>query len=356
MTRLRRRDLSELRQIRATWDRLALPSANPFLTVAWLASWGEAFPEDDPCVFTLEDASGQTVAGACFVSPGRGRLLAAANAHTTDWDAVAADDDARALLWREIARLGHPRVELRHLPASHGESGSPQPALRDAGYRVVEQAQPASPTLELPETFDELMRSVSRNLRSQVGRRRRALEQEGKLELRETRGGESLERDLDSFLRVEASGWKRRSGTAILAEPAAEALYRGFADAAASEGWLRLYLLELDGEVIAADLGCALGGRGYLVKTGFDESYSRLSPGLVLRAEALRASVQEGLSLYDFLGGPDPYKLRWANGSRGHLAVRAFRGPRAAVAHAWWARARPVVRSAREQARRLRGG
>lgn len=354
MTRLRQRELSDLWQLHEQWDRLAALAANPFLTVAWLYAWGMAFPDEDPFIATLEEANGKLLAGACLVSPHRGQLAAAVNAHTTHWDAVAADDDSRRLFWQEIGRLRQPRVDLHRLAATGVEADGPRSALRAAGYRLVAQDLPGSPTLDLPSSFEELMRSVSRNLRSQVGRRRRALEQEGELMLRETRGGGSLERDLEAFFRVEASGWKQLSRTAILADPPAEALYRGFVEAAARDGWLRLYLLELDGEVIAADLGCAIAGHGYLIKTGFDERYSRLSPGLVLRAEALRASIDEGLSVYDFLGGPDPYKLRWANGSRPHVTIRAFRGPRGAAPYAWWAVVRPTLTAVREHGRVLR--
>jgi CelD/BcsL family acetyltransferase involved in cellulose biosynthesis len=88
---------------------------------------------------------------------------------------------------------------------------------------------------------------------------------------------------------------------------------------------LRLRLLELDGQLLAGDLSCVFENTEFLVKTGYDERFSRLSPGLVLRAEALRAAIDEGLSRYDFLGGPDPYKVRWGAVLRPRLMLDAYR-------------------------------
>ncbi|MFN2555468.1 MAG: GNAT family N-acetyltransferase, partial [Nitriliruptorales bacterium] len=212
-----------------------------------------------------------------------------------------------------------------------------------------------SPYLQLPAAWSELLSSVSRNLRSQVNRRRRALEREGKLVFRTTTsGGDDLERDLQAFFRLEASGWKGRSKTAILSDPSTEHLYGSFARAAARTGWLRLHLLELDGVPIAGDLGCHFGRGGFLIKTAFDERYARLSPGLVLRAEALRASIAEGARFYDFLGAPDGYKLRWTSDVRPRLVLDAYRGVwRPLILYR--TRIRPALKRGRDALRGVRG-
>jgi CelD/BcsL family acetyltransferase involved in cellulose biosynthesis len=196
---------------------------------------------------------------------------------------------------------------------------------------------------------------VSRNLRSQLGRRRRALEREGRLRFRtSTGGGEELERDLAAFLRVEGSGWKSGSGTAIRSDSRTERLYTDFARAAAAAGWLRLQLLELDGVPVAADLNCRFAGGTFLLKTGFDERYRQFSPGLVLRGEVLRAAIQEGAGFYDFLGGPDAYKLRWTAELRPRVAVRAYQGAWRPLA-TYQARLRPLLKAGVLRARALRG-
>lgn len=352
--KLDRIGIGEFEALSDQWDAL-VGDRGPFLTSAWLAAWWRAFAPDDGLAVVLMDGD-RLLAGGCFRRPGDGPAIASAtNDHSGDWDIVAADADAALRLWEELlAACGPRRLRLDAVPGERGWREAARGAMAAAGFGLVEEEQPASPWTELPGSLEELLAARSRNLRSQVGRRRRALEQEGELVFRTTAGGPGLERDLERFFEIEASGWKRESGTAIALDPALLSLYREFASAAAEAGWLRLYMLELDGRLVAADYGCACGGCGYLLKTAFDEDLGRFAPGLVLRAEVLAASIEEGLSRYDFLGGPDSYKLRWAKELRPRVTLRAFRGPASLPARFWWSAARPALKRAREALRERR--
>ncbi len=190
---------------------------------------------------------------------------------------------------------------------------------------------------------------MSGNLRSQFARRRRALEREGGVVLRTG----SAERDLDQVLHLEGSGWKRRAGTAVMSNPRTEAFYRDFAGAAEAQGWLRLYLLELDGRPIAADYGCAFGGTGFLLKTGFDERYARLSPGLVLRGEVLRTSIEEGLPLLRLLGRARRLQAALGGDLRPRVTIWGYRSL-AAPAYLYRARLRGRLKRALARYRRAR--
>jgi CelD/BcsL family acetyltransferase involved in cellulose biosynthesis len=337
----------------ADWNVLGGSAGSPFLTIQWLAAWWRAFGTGRFTCLVLRDGRGSLRAGACCRRLAGGRLAAAANAHSGDWDVVAGDPQARRALWQALAGLGAGAV---HLPGvrSRASLEEADQEFRASGYSTVQVAGVRSPYLELPESWDDLLAAVSRNLRSQLGRRRRSLEREGRLVFRTTAGGEELERDLAAFLRVESSGWKAGRGTSILSDPRTERLYTEFSKAAAAAGWLRLHFLELDGVPMAADLNCAFAGGMFLIQTGFDERYGRFSPGLVLRGEVLRAAVQEGASFYDFLGGPDSYKLRWTTELRPRAAIRAYRGARRPLA-LYHARLRPVLKAGVVRARELKG-
>jgi CelD/BcsL family acetyltransferase involved in cellulose biosynthesis len=238
------------------------------------------------------------------------------------------------------------------LPAGERTVELAHAALEGRGYRLVEREGPRSPRLALPGSWDELLASRSRNLRSQLGRRKRNLEKQGTLEMRTFSALDDISGPLESLFRIEASGWKSEAGTAILEDPPAERLYRSFADHAARRGWLRIYLLELDGEPIAGDYGCVFGGGAFLIKTGFDDRRRDLSPGLVLRGEVLRASIEEeGCDFYDFLGPPDPYKLRWTDEVRPRLELRAYRGATELPRFLFRSRIRPALAAARERLR-----
>lgn len=333
----------------ARWDALAEACGSPFLTREWLEAWWRSFGKGRLEPIVLRSGDGAICAAAALARPTRTTLASPANDHSGSWDVLATDDARRDELWRSIASLRPARFVLRAMPEAAASGVAP--VLRQAGFRVLLERGPFSPYLRLPASFEELLASRSRNLRSQVGRRRRALERAGALVFRTTTGGETLDADLDAFIRIEASGWKTAAHTSISSDPGSVGFYRAFAHAAAERGWLRLRLLELDGEPIAGDLSVAFAGGEFLLKTGFDERHARSSPGLVLRADVLAAAIGEGLGFYDFLGAPDTYKLRWTEEIRPRVTLRAYRGIQTVHAYAYRKWLRPALKSARSRAR-----
>ena len=113
------RTYTQLGPLAAEWDELARDAGSPFMTHAWLSSWWSGFGHDDPIWIVLQDADGSLRAGA-FLHRSGGKLAAAANVHSADWNGLARDEPARAELWGAIAELGANRIQLRALP-EHGE-------------------------------------------------------------------------------------------------------------------------------------------------------------------------------------------------------------------------------------------
>jgi CelD/BcsL family acetyltransferase involved in cellulose biosynthesis len=321
---------AELLEIAPEWNDLAAVRGSPFLTAEWFAAWWAAFGAGKLTCFVLRDEVGALRAAACF-RPSRSGVAGVANNHSGDWDGLASDQEALTILWQEMASLGFDSVVLPLIcnPTSVDAAAH---TFRRAGYAVATTSTLNSPFLILPSSWDDLMAGVSRKLRKQFHRSRRLLEREGRLILRTTSGGPALDESLRSFFSVEASGWKGRSGSAINSRPQTRTLYTDFAKGLARRGWLRIHLLELDEQVIAGALACNLAGNCFLIKTGFDERFAALSPGLVLRGETLRASIDEGAHTLDFLGGPAPHKLRWGAEPRPRVTVRAYRGWRRSLA------------------------
>jgi CelD/BcsL family acetyltransferase involved in cellulose biosynthesis len=348
---LRRCDLAGFGEITPEWERLAAGGGSPFLSAAWVESWWRAVAPDEASALVLQDEDGSLLAGALFVESGR-TLRAAVNDHTPDWGAVAADDNSGSRFWAEVAGRAGRRVVLGPLLGEGEEVAAPREALESAGYRLVEEGREPSPLLELPGSFEELFAARSGKLRAQIRRGRRGLEELGELETRTVDGGPGLEEALDAFFALEAAGWKGQEGTAIASDPALLELYRGFAESASAQGRLRIQLLELNGKLVAADYGCVFEGCGYRIKTTFDEGLRKFAPGMVLLTDVLEASIEEGLTRYDFLGGPDEYKLRWTDRVRGHTTIHGFRGPGAVPAYQWRNRVRPALKTARDRLRR----
>jgi CelD/BcsL family acetyltransferase involved in cellulose biosynthesis len=334
------------------WNRLAMLAGSPFLTHEWISAWWEALGDGQFLCALLRGPDGSLRGGACCRLSPAGWLTSPTDpAYSYEWNVVAEDDAARGEVWQAIARFGARRIHLSLLPDRPDGAGAACEGLARGGYRVVSRRTEVSPYVPLPGSWDELLDSISKNLRHKWRRSRRALDRDGGLELRTAGQEADVERDLDIFLQLEAGGWKGRAGTAILCDPRAELLYRSFARAAARRGWLRLSILQSHGRPVAAAYGCAFAGRAFRLKSAFDERYADHSPGLVLLAEELQRSIDEGLREYDFLGSAEFHKMRWGSRTRDRITVRGYRGPSTLPAYAYRAKLRPMLGKVRRELR-----
>jgi CelD/BcsL family acetyltransferase involved in cellulose biosynthesis len=199
----------------------------------------------------------------------------------------------------------------------------------------------ASPSLELPATWDEYVASRSANFREQLRRREAGLRREGEVATR-LADRTSLEDDLDTLFALHRARWRSTptdfSDTPFHRELAREALERG---------WLRLTLLELDGRAVAAWHGFHVGSISSYYQAGRDPSFERHSVGFVLLARTIRAAIEEGASEYRFGRGGEAFKSRFTDEDPGletAVLARSAIG-RAAVAGARVARAARRLRS-----------
>jgi CelD/BcsL family acetyltransferase involved in cellulose biosynthesis len=182
---------------------------------------------------------------------------------------------------------------------------------------------------------------------AELRRRRRRLADEGQFSFECTDGTERLDELLEEGFRVEAAGWKGARNSAIMSKVESDRFYRVLARWAADHGWLRLAFLRLDGRPFAFDFCIEHNGVHYLLKTGFDPSYSRFAPGVVLRYEMIARAFSEGLSSYEFLGEDATWKLRWSDTTRQLDALQVFaRSPRGLIEWAANAYGRPLARRA----------
>jgi len=80
---------------------------------------------------------------------------------------------------------------------------------------------------------------------------------------------------------------------------------------ALARGWLRLFVLRLDGKPAASLYGFRYGGVFYFYQSGFDPAYAKHSVGLATMALSIKAAIEEGAEEYDLLRGDEDYKFHW---------------------------------------------
>jgi CelD/BcsL family acetyltransferase involved in cellulose biosynthesis len=88
-------------------------------------------------------------------------------------------------------------------------------------------------------------------------------------------------------------------------------------------GWLRLGLLTIDEEVIAAQLWLVFGNTAYIYKLAYIKSFRNYSPGTILTNALVKHVIEtDKVNKIDFLTGADSFKLDWMTVYRELLGVQ----------------------------------
>jgi CelD/BcsL family acetyltransferase involved in cellulose biosynthesis len=344
--RLRLETTRSLEPLRSDWMRLAEATSNVFSTWEWASTWWRHF--------------------------GSGRLPLIVACRTTDGRLTAI---LPLYAWassplRIVRLIGHgPADELGPLCAPHdralaanglkqalseldadvllGEqlAGGPEWDQWLSGHLVRREASPSLATRG--RRWDDYLDSRSANFRQQIRARERRLARRHRLCFRLTREPERLQRDLDVLFDLHRARW-RAAPTAFVNE----AFHREFAARALERGWLRLWILELDGAPAGAWYGFRFAGIECFYQSGRDPRWESDSVGLVLLAHTVRTAFEDGAREYRFLRGDEPYKYRFAEADTGVDTVAVGNGrlgriiAAAGAGHLAAARLRRRVRSA----------
>ena len=116
-------------------------------------------------------------------------------------------------------------------------------------------------------------------------RMKRRLADKGRLEHLVARSAEDIRNGVETFLTLEASGWKGRQRTAMAVDRYRAAFAREAVHRLAEQDMCRVHSLTLDGEVIASLIVFIEAGIAYTWKTAYDEAYAAFSPGTLLMIE-----------------------------------------------------------------------
>jgi CelD/BcsL family acetyltransferase involved in cellulose biosynthesis len=260
-------------------------------------------------------------------------LRAAANQNTVRFDISlrpgAEGEAALQALWRHVAaRRDWDCLLLPQTPRGGAAEGWAALAAR-AGYLTGRWNSKQVPIIHLqspaPGAPPAGMEQTSRDFRASLRWSRRRLEDMGPLTLeRELHPGAA---GLEAFYALEAAGWKGHAadGNAVLRKgSAARRFFAELAAAGGAAGQFALHRLRLDGRDVAMSLGLFHEHAYYLIKTTYDEHYSRYSPGHLLTEGLVQECAAAGRSRFDFCGEAYAYEGRWTRERLPHAFLYIF--------------------------------
>ena len=319
--------LEEVDALEGAWRELDAEMAYPLIRFDWMrAALGVFSTDARPHVLALVSGD-RAVAIAPFLTRrvnGVRRMLLAGVAELFEpADLIASDQRAFQRLVSAIAHTGMPLM-LGRVPADSPTVAALRRRFWARGL-VISRPQATSPYIMLDDSWLTPEQHLNSGRRSDLRRARRKAEQLGPVTTEiHTPDLDDLPHLLDTAFDVEARCWKGEAGTALARDAVRAVFYRQYAQAACTEGTLRICFLRIGDRVAAMQLAIEDGAGFWLLKVGYDERFAVCSPGLLLMRETIRYAVEAGLSRYEFLGRSEAWTQVWTQTEHPYVSLRVY--------------------------------
>jgi CelD/BcsL family acetyltransferase involved in cellulose biosynthesis len=317
-------DIAATEEMRSGWDDLAVALGKPYCCPAWMTSWWRHAAPPGARLRIIVAHEGDELLG---VAP----LYAQSRAEGYDrYRLLAAPVSARV---EPLARPGFEEwvgnavvstlQRLNPRPSAIALDGitvdSLWPKLLTQGWPgngrgwMRRDSPMAAPTLTLSgNSFDQWLKERSGNLRGQLRRRNRRLEEAG-ASCRLATTTADLDAGLRSFAAMHYERWQWRGGSGVLT-PAIEAMLTDVARELAGALRFRLWMITVGDRCISAQIFINAGGEVAYWLGGFDEAWAAHSPAIQTIFEAIKHAWRVGDRRVDLGAGGQPYKYGFATG------------------------------------------
>ena len=338
------RDPQRFLALEADWDELAALHRTPFLRHSWIRSWWQAFGAGrELAIIALWE--GDELAAVFPRAAHRNDLEGLAGSLAPDFRPFGRSRDAVAAVVDAALGVRPSRVSLYAVPVEDAAVEALEAGARRRRFIVDRHRKQTSPYVECHGGFENYLTGVSRDVRAVRTRRRRALEADHRVTWTVWTTAPELPDELDEALALESSGWKRGHPGAVLSSPEMTAFYHEFARAFAAEGRFALAKLQVDGRLAAVVIGLVDFNRFWLLRTAFDQSLSKYSPGMMLALAITERCFEQGLEAFELLGDMGEWKRRLHPRTRVYDAFWLYRRRPVPVARLGYRRyARPQLR------------
>ncbi|MCK1512076.1 GNAT family N-acetyltransferase [Bradyrhizobium sp. 190] len=154
---------------------------------------------------------------------------------------------------------------------------------------------------------DEVLReALGAKKQKELRRQRNRLAEQGAVNFDVARTPADVAAAMETFLMLEASGWKGQRGTALSQDDGDAAFVRRATSALAETGQCEIVTLRAGETPVAAAIVLRHQDRAFYFKLGVDERFAKYSPGVQLTLELTRhLCADPAISMVDSTAAPD---------------------------------------------------
>jgi CelD/BcsL family acetyltransferase involved in cellulose biosynthesis len=309
-------------------------SGEPFYQPYWFSAYARSFAREAPIVLGIAQR-GDTLIGVLplrrqqsfFGGVPAQTLSSLSGPHSCRFDFCFKDgekDVAARGVWESLRDDSSWQViEALNVPQNGGFESLMRCAAKDE-FPIARWPTLLTPYLELSNEspFGNCPQGQADN-RARLRSYYKKLEKRGKVRLVSI--SEYDETFLDTFISLEASGWKGQNGGAIGCSPVAVKFYKDALRKAGAAGHLRMQGIVVDGTPVSMELGLLMNGCFYSPKFAYNEDFAKCSPGNLMNRESIQMAASNGATRYDFLGPRARHKMLWTDTVRPHANCYIFK-------------------------------
>jgi CelD/BcsL family acetyltransferase involved in cellulose biosynthesis len=215
--------------------------------------------------------------------------------------------EAAAQLLRQAREAGAHALILRDMPLDGAAMNVFTEALRRDGIkpRVLQSVSRAC--LDATRDADELLHdALGTKKLKELRRQRHRLAEHGEVRFEIARTSDEIAAAVETFLTLEASGWKGARGTALKQNSGDASFVRHATAALAATGQCEIVTLRAGDIPVAAGIVLRHQDRAFFFKIGVDERFAKFSPGVQLTLDLTRhLCADPAIASADSTASPD---------------------------------------------------
>ncbi len=327
----------QFNQLEDQWNDLLKDSSSDsiFLTWEWISTWWKYFQNStDLFIITARDNESKQLTGIAPLAITNVRNIAGLNERTLVFigngsagadhlDFIIRNGFENTInqlfsekLWEE--RHSWNQIKIEGLI----DTSSVIPRLLQHHPQLQKKVdETICPYLSLPEDWETLNASFSKNMRYNLGRFQRRLEKDypDVVEIRNISKQSEIKNFMSILVDLHTASQERKNNAGLFSNQNMIDFHTEIAEIFISKDWLRSYTLNVGQTSIAAIHCYQYNGTVSFYQSGFDQFWQRYSPGSQIMAHAIKQAIQEKNEVFDFLRGEEDYKFKWTKFSSKNL-------------------------------------
>ncbi len=316
----------QLNCIHSDWERILKNSEQltMFSTPEWLGAWWKAYGQNRRLTALTFNMNGEMIGLApLFADELALRTLGKIRRLRLVGDGTHDSDNLDLIFERQRATLCSNALlswldrnsdwdvcELNTFHEALSSLGELRLALKERKWPVMESGKPHS-VVHLPDSWESFLAQLPKKFGRGLDHATAALSSRYSVRSFRCSNEDELGYGLDALFALHQKRWKSKREPGAFAQDCRRSFYTDLSRRLLRCGRLEFWLLQLNGNAVAAQFSFRYRDTVYHLQEGVDPDYLAERAGVALRVHVLKQLIQEGVRDYDFLGGTDAHKRLW---------------------------------------------